>query len=168
MTERFPFTLAACLFAATVLGCKSHSLSPVAAAELKVGLISLENSYAADEPIVVRYFLENSSDRALSLLPWGTPLEAPLMSDSFSVATRDQQSTYQGIVVKRLAPVESDYLEIQAGGRIEADVVISRAYDMRAAGTYTVQLKNRDGVYSIGSTEFSLVTAPLEINRVAN
>ena len=119
----------------------------------------------AAESVSLHFYIENQTDLPIRWLPWGTPLEERLTADCFDVTVNDQQLDYIGIVVKRMAPTDADYIELAAGDKIEAEVDLSLSYDMAAAGEYTVQLKTVDGVNCVGPDEFHLTTEPLRLTR---
>ncbi|MEM7258034.1 MAG: hypothetical protein AAF404_11665 [Pseudomonadota bacterium] len=155
------------LLSAMIFGCQAqHSVAVVADNNLQVGIQATDNKSAITEPVALRYFINNTTDKKVTLLPWGTPLEAPLTADVFDVTRNGQVLPYIGIMVKRIPPTQADYIDIEAGHSIDAQVLLSDAYDMSAHGDYEVQLKTYRSEYLIGDVSLTIVTTPVTIVRV--
>ena len=118
----------------------------------------------AEKPPMILFYVTNTSDDAVRLLRWNTPLEKELSADVFLVSLNGQAVDYQGRMVKRGAPGEQDYLDIPAGGRVEARVDIARYYDVAATGSYTISYKPYvvDGVVQLNQ-QTPVVMDPQEL-----
>lgn len=132
---------------------------------LIVGLAAKQLQLEPDADMQLVFTVENLTDDAIVILPWGTPMEAVLSADVFDVEHQGDKLPYQGRMIKRSAPTESDYLTVPSGENLDFTVNLSQAYDTRTAGVYTVQLKTRDGLYRFDSQEAPVSTAPLTIER---
>jgi len=95
----------------------------------------------SDDKAEVLFYLENVSERSIRLLPWNTPLEQELTANVFDISSEGESVQYQGILLKRAAPVESDYTTLDPGERCENVVDLSAAYDMSGVGTYLIRLR---------------------------
>ena len=92
----------------------------------------------AQPPASIRFELSNGSDAALRVLTWNTPLEG--WKGTVLRVTRDgEELPYQGPMLKRGDPQADDYVEIAAGGRVDATVDLAEVYDVSRPGTYTVE-----------------------------
>lgn len=100
---------------------------------------------SAERPLVVvmvansdgvTFSITNVGDQALSVLRWDTPLEPVLSSDVFSIGDGDVNFT--GRHIKRAYPLERDYIQLQAGETVSADVVLNRFYDVVDHASYEV------------------------------
>lgn len=159
--------LSVLLLPVSMFACTAQNLSTtVKPLSLQVSLELIKQSFQIGETVVVRYRLLNSTDRSIRLLPWGTPLEAPLTADNFQIEFNGEVIPYTGIMVKRSAPAAADYLNFSAGKSMTSDVELTPSYDMRASGEYTIQLRMVSGNCSIGSEDCELASAPLKIVRL--
>lgn len=117
-----------------ISGCKSEK-----AFELS---LSAEPSYKINSAILVTLSVTNKSPIDVQFLKWGTPFESMPTRDMFSVKDANGQTlSYQGPMVKRGKPEASDYVTIKSGQTLKQAMDISKAYDIRASGTYHVQYK---------------------------
>ena len=89
-------------------------------------------------PTSVRFELANGSDSTLRVLTWNTPLEG--WKGTVLRVTRDgEELPYQGPMLKRGDPQADAYVEIPAGGRVDATVDLAEVYDVSRPGTYKVE-----------------------------
>ena len=72
---------------------------------------------------------------------WFTPLEG-LAGDLFQVRREGVELFYRGKLVKRGPPIAEDYVWIDAGGSISAEVDLVEGYDFSQAGQYTLQFRS--------------------------
>jgi len=89
----------------------------------------------------VKFTLTNVSSEGLYVLKWFTPLEG-LAGDVFQVRRDGMSLSYQGIQVKRSEPTTDDYVWIDAGGSVSAEVDLAEGYDFSQAGEYTIQFRS--------------------------
>lgn len=92
----------------------------------------------AQAPSRLRFELANSSESALWVLKWNTPLEG--WKGTVLEVTRDgKEVPYEGRLFKRGDPRREDYVEIPAGGKVDATVDLAEVYDVSRPGTYKVE-----------------------------
>lgn len=140
-------------------------LDPVMSHALVASLVATNTQLRPGTDLKLIFSLKNLSDATVTVLPWGTPLEAVLSADIFDVAYKDEILPYRGRMVKRGPPVESDYLELPSGATTQSTVNLSQAYDTRTAGTYKVRLKTVEGLLRLYDQNARIETVPLVIER---
>ena len=92
----------------------------------------------AQDATALRFELANGSDSALRVLTWNTPLEG--WKGTVLRVTRDgEELPYQGPMLKRGDPQADAYMEIPAGGKVDATVDLAEVYDVSRPGTYRVE-----------------------------
>ena len=106
-----------------------------------IATIEAQESLPTGEVVKVRFTLTNTSSEGLFALKWFTPLEG-LAGDIFGVQRDGQDLPYRGKMVKRGAPISDDYVWIDAGGSISAEVDLAEGYDFSQAGQYTIQFRS--------------------------
>jgi hypothetical protein len=92
----------------------------------------------AQAPSRLRFELTNRSETALWVLKWNTPLEG-WKGTVLRVSRNGEELPYQGPMLKRGDPGNGDYVEVPAGGRVDATVDLSEVYDVSRPGTYKVE-----------------------------
>ncbi len=111
-----------------------------------IALVTEDTRSAADERPQVVFHVSNSGEQPVRMLTWNTPLEKELSADVFEVVRDGKPVEYLGRMVKRGEPQERDFVEVPAGGRVEAIIDIARYYDISEPGAYTLSYKS----YRIG------------------
>ncbi len=96
--------------------------------------------YSPDEPLTMRFTLQNNSSETLYILKWQLPSD-DIDSNILSVQRNGGAVTYTGPLVKRAAPTEEDYLEIAPGGVYSVDFDPSNVYDMTKQGQYSIRFR---------------------------
>lgn len=92
----------------------------------------------AQAPTSIRFELTNGSDSPVHVLKWNTPLEG--WKGTVLRVTRDgEELPYGGPMLKRGDPPADAYVEIPAGGKVDATVDLAQVYDMSRPGTYKVE-----------------------------
>ena len=91
--------------------------------------------------VPVVFNLTNASLDGLYVLKWFTPLEG-IAGDIFRVERDDLEVPYRGILVKRGPPMPEDYVWLEAGESVSADVDLAESYDFAQAGQYTIQFRS--------------------------
>ena len=130
------------LIACVLNGCIADTVSQkISVANLQTGLRSVKDVINTEEKAEVLFYLENIGEQSIRFLPWNTALEQELTADLFDISIDGVSLRYQGIMIKRAAPVESDYTTLDAGERREVVVDLSSAYDMTGTGSYLVRLR---------------------------
>lgn len=104
--------------------------------------LEAEESYRAGGAVVIHFTLENVSAEPLTVLTWYTPLEG-LYGDIFSVTRDGEEVLYQGRMVKRDDPHPEDYVRIEPGDSVSAEVDLARGYGLSTAGEYRVEFNGR-------------------------
>ena len=158
--------LAILLGGSAVSACNcQESPHQVAVDQLSVELSVIDEKIARDAPFTFLYTIHNGTAESVRFLPWGTPLEDDLLADSFNVSYQGELLPYIGKMVKRMAPVDADYITLGANKKLEVTVDLSRSYNTSGKGSYKVELKTYDGKYSIDGTFFTILSKPLAIER---
>src|SRR4051812_25599396 len=98
------------------------------AARLRASISKVQNKAKTHDNVLVKVTITNTGDEDVSVLTWNTPLDR-LITDCLDVSVNGRKVEYDGPVVKRGAPKESDYLVIKAGQSVEAEFPVSDAYD---------------------------------------
>lgn len=112
------------------------------ASRLKASISKVQSKAKTHDTVLVKVAITNTSKQDLSVLTWNTPLDR-LVTDCLDVTVNGKKVEYDGPMVKRAAPTESDYLVIKAGQSVEAEYPVSDAYDTSKPGKYDVKLKPR-------------------------
>lgn len=107
------------------------------APSLRTSLEIANTSLTNQDDVVVRFTLTNDGTEKAFVLKWQTPFEG-VDDDLFTVARDGEPVTYLGRHIKRPAPTVADYLVLEPGQSLSADVELSALYDMRFTGEYTV------------------------------
>jgi heat shock protein HslJ len=103
--------------------------------------IEAQESFPTGAVVKVRFTLTNISSEGFFVLKWFTPLEG-LAGDIFRVQRDGVDLPYRGKLVKRGPPISEDYVWIDAGGSISAEVDLAEGYDFSQAGQYTLQFRS--------------------------
>jgi len=93
-------------------------------------------SLASGEVVTVKFTLTNNTAERLYVLKWFTPLEG-LAGKIFRVERDGEAIPYGGILAKRGAPLPDEYILIDPGTPVSAEVDLATAYDFSRAGDYT-------------------------------
>lgn len=107
---------------------------------LKASIAKVQSKAKTHDTVLVKVTIANTSGQDVSVLTWNTPLDR-LLSDCFDVTVNGKAVEYDGPLVKRAVPAESDYLVIKAGQSVEAEYPVSDAYDTSTPGKYDIKLK---------------------------
>lgn len=153
-------------------GCIADTMNQkLPASDLRAGLRTVAATVNSSDKAEVLFYLENVGDAPLVYLPWNTPLEGELTADVFDVSIDGVSLDYQGILIKRVAPTESDYKTLEAGHSREVIVDLSASYDMSATGSYLIRLRTfgDQSVYTLGTrlgtAEASIVDGQVRLVR---
>jgi peptidyl-Lys metalloendopeptidase len=106
-----------------------------------IASIEAPASLVSGEAVPVKFTLTNTLSEGLYVLRWFTPLEG-LAGDIFRVRRDGLHLPYHGILVKRAPPTAEDYVWLDAGGSISAEVDLAEGYDFSQPGQYTVQFRS--------------------------
>ncbi len=92
----------------------------------------------AQAPTSIRFELANGWNSPIHVLKWNTPLEG--WKGTVLRVTRDgEELSYGGPMLKRGDPQADAYVEIVAGGKVDATVDLAEVYDLSRPGTYKVE-----------------------------
>jgi len=117
------------------------SIAGTAHAQINVTLNPAQPVAGRGDNVLMTVTLTNTSDTVQHLLRWRTlqhDLEAPL----FEVQRDGQPVRYLGRRIKRAAPGPADYLQLAPGATLTHAVELSRFYEMRVAGNYTIRYRS--------------------------
>ena len=103
-----------------------------------VAAIEAPESLPAGAAVNVKFTLTNTSPEGLFVLKWFTPLEG-LAGDIFSVRRDGLHLPYGGMQVKRGPPISEDYVWLDPGDSVSAEVDLAEGYDFSEPGRYTLQ-----------------------------
>ena len=131
-----------------------------------VSLATQQTSLTGTAELKILFTITNHTSESFSVLPWGTPLETVLSADAFEVIHNGKELPYIGRIVKRVAPVKSDYIQIIPGEEITVTVNLSYAYVFDAIGAYQVQLRTEAGKYRVHGHLLPVASKPLFIERL--
>ena len=106
-----------------------------------IATIEAQESLPTGAVVKVRFTLTNTLSEGFFVLKWFTPLEG-LAGDIFQVQRDGVDLPYLGKLVKRAAPISEDYVWIDAGGSISAEVDLAEGYDFSQAGQYMLQFRS--------------------------
>jgi hypothetical protein len=94
----------------------------------------------AGGPAEIRFVLTNPSSDPVWFLRWNTPFEG-WRGTIFTVTDPDgTEVPYAGPMVKRGDPGREEYVEIPAGGSVDAEVDLANVYDLGKPGRYRLQV----------------------------
>jgi heat shock protein HslJ len=115
--------------------------APVRQESALIATIEAQESLPTGAVVKVRFTLTNVSSEGFFVLKWFTPLEG-LAGDIFGVQRDGVDLPYRGKLVKRAPPISEDYVWMDAGGSISAEVDLAEGYDFSQAGQYTLQFRS--------------------------
>jgi hypothetical protein len=90
------------------------------------------------EEVKVQFTLTNHAPEQLYVLSWYTPLEG-IFGEIFQVARDGQPIAYEGPLVMRGDPLPENYVRLEPGASVSAEVDLATGYDFSAAGEYTIE-----------------------------
>jgi len=102
-----------------------------------VSLSTDKATFAAAEDIILHLNITNPTSHSIRLLKWFTPLEG-VEGPLFTVLRNGEPATYLGMMVKRAAPTDRDYMSLTAGEGLTCEVNLSDYYDLSVSGNYRV------------------------------
>ncbi len=90
------------------------------------------------EAVRVTFTLTNHSPERLYVLIWYTPLEG-IFGEIFQVECDGEAIPYEGPLVMRGDPLPENYVRLEPGASVSAEVDLATAYDFSQAGEYTIE-----------------------------
>lgn len=103
-----------------------------------VSLSVNKTTFNTAEDITLQVTITNPAGHSIRMLKWFIPLEGFVEAPLFTIVRDGEPVTYLGIMVKRAAPTEQDYITLAAGESLKCDVNLSDYYDLSLSGDYTV------------------------------
>jgi hypothetical protein len=116
-------------------------LSPACSKEQPVRIqceLSIAKVLQDAQPAELVFTLTNAGEEVVQVLNWQTPFEG-IRAPMFTVLRDGAEVEYRGAMVKRGPPRKEDYLTLKPGERQQAKINLAQAWDVDAAGNYTVQ-----------------------------
>jgi len=123
--------------AITLVGIMAASSTPAAPA-LRCTL-QAPAQVVTGQPVVLRFTLTNPGPVALQMLRWNTPFEGAWLAPFVTVERAGRPLAYQGPMVKRAEPKADQYLRIEPGTSVSAEVDLAEPFDLSAPGVYRVR-----------------------------
>jgi peptidyl-Lys metalloendopeptidase len=125
--------------------------------------LSAQNNYVNDNPIIINFTLENLSNQNLWVLSWYTPMEG-LKGKIFRVICDGTELPYEGPMVKRGQPKKDDYIQIEPGRSVSAEVDLSNGYKFPVSEECRVEFKGR--IYDCSTSIDSIPKSSEEHQRL--
>lgn len=128
-------------------------------------IIDIDRSALEDGRVILLSQLENISENKIRFLPWNTPFDSSVNGDFLRIRTLDEPSSdlnYTGRMVKRAAPVDSDYLSIAPGEILRASLEVTNSYDFCDLTGYILEFSG--AFYSIDGHSITVALEPLGFN----
>jgi peptidyl-Lys metalloendopeptidase len=94
--------------------------------------------FDSTEPVILHVTITNPNDTSIRVLKWFTPTEG-VTEPLFTITLAGEPVAYLGIMLKRSAPTEQDYITLAPGESLSSDVSLSAYYDLSVSGNYEVR-----------------------------
>lgn len=143
--------------------------------DVSLTISASQNSFAANEPVVIDFTLRNNDPRrSARILDWDIPcndndgLSSPEDSVTemsfFKIASSGGQvAKYLGALLKRSAPVEGNYKRLKPGDEVSCTIDLGQYFEFNSSDgdddDYNIQ-------YSVTSMELSKPTAIITMNAL--
>jgi len=107
------------------------------------GNLSAASSYDINEPIMVTFTVENSSDKTIKFTQYSTPFEG-FLGDFLEIKDENgAKVNYIGAMARRIMPPPADtFIEIPPHEKKAVEFDIRKGYKMDKKGTYTLKFIN--------------------------
>ena len=131
-----------------MLGVSACSL---AAPSKEEGALKIELSINEDQLpaglVVMQSHMVNHTGQTITLLPWNTPFDSAITGRFLKVTEKsagdtDVELAYMGPMVKRSAPVASDYVTVGNGEELQNRLDITKVYNFCQNHSYSVTFEN--------------------------
>ena len=115
--------------------------------------LTIQQTLVLGSPIEMTFTVYNKTDSSRTFCKWHTPFE-PLMSKYLDItSTTGEEVAYKGPMAKRMMPPPADsYVSVKPGDSLSVNVDLLKAYDLKAAGTYTIKY-NAEGISGIKAAD---------------
>lgn len=122
---------------------RGHAHGVPEAAALRCALQAAPQG-TSGQPVPLRFTLTHTGAAPLLVLRWNTPFEGAWLAP-FVAVTRDggRALAYQGATMKRADPQVADYLRLEPGQSVNAELDLALAFDLARPGRYRVQPRLR-------------------------
>ena len=151
---RLRYTIIAVLVTVTsmraIIFVLSLTLMACSAAEYENNSSMVEMNFVIDQDALAKgnVLLKSSMvnrGELLKFLPWNTPFDTAVNGRFLKVVElmddgNEKSVAYQGRMVKRQAPVASDYLEVSSGSTLNHQLDITKSYNFCRNRRYNVSL----------------------------
>lgn len=116
--------------------------------------INLHLTHTIDLPelesgrVVVQSKLVNLGQETVTFLPWNSPFDNHVNGEIFDVFLLEtgfskQKLDYQGRLVKRQAPMQSDLISLKVGQTVEQSLDITKSYDFCSGKRYSLSYSTK-------------------------
>lgn len=124
-------------------------------------VMSAPEKVKAGKPILVKFTVNNPSDKEQQFCKWHTPFEQRFLNSFFEVTdSKGEAIQYKGVMAKRIMPPPADaYVKVAPKGSVSAEIDLLTGYKIAAPGTYKVVYQG-DGIS--GLTKVNEVTVTVE------
>ena len=116
------------------------------------------------ETVQATFALTNHSPGRLYVLTWYTPLEG-IFGELFRVEHDGQALPYEGPLVMRGDPLPENYVLLDPGASVSAEVDLATAYDFSQAGEYTIEFVS-PRISHVAKTEDGFATSVNDLGPV--
>jgi peptidyl-Lys metalloendopeptidase len=110
-----------------------------------VNISAEKGFFGAAREVTLHVTITNPDESSIRVLRWLIPAEG-LTEPLFTVTRDGEPVAYLGMLVKRAAPTEQDYITLAAGESLSRAVNLSDYYDLSVSGNYAIQ-------YDVASVE---------------
>ena len=93
--------------------------------------------FNGSDDVLVHVTITNPNDYSIRILRWFTPLNG-IERSLFTVTRNGESVPYIGRMIKRAEPTEADYITLEAGENVTADVNLSEYYELSSSDDYEV------------------------------
>lgn len=142
-------------------GCNANEMK-TSSNEIRIAC-QANSSALAEGAVVLDCTARNESSRTLRLLPWNTPLEPQLRGRFLKVTNADgEQLNYRGMMVKRAAPTDDDYLILDPGQTVENSLDLTISYSFCPNTSYRINYDSQQ--WNAEGDEFKLRMPTVEFS----
>lgn len=148
---------------------KAEKLPKMPIASMK----AVESEIGSEDQLSIEFTVKNHSSESVKLLLWGSPLETDLTGPLFRIirnpGSAESILPYQGVMVKRRAPTDSDYVELASGEQLVNTLALDDSYAVGEPGIYQVEFAPADlstgNIFTMGKSKVYLAEAIVTVKR---
>ena len=104
----------------------------------EVTLTVYKETFEINEPVLAIIRVKNSNDVTAKFCIYHTPFEG-IANNIFEIERDGEALGYHGMMKKRAAPGDSDYIELKPGESTTCTVELNEVYSLDKKGTYTIR-----------------------------